>query len=167
MNILVAATENSNFKDILIWIKLPNIQFIIQDGKHHPLGDYTHHLKYLHTQFDPGSESSSATQENYCLQKVKYQPWLTPQSRQLWQSQCNVNQYVSWDTYRRMIKGNSLLSVIYTDNVHWAYLLCFSCNLPTSVCCVLWCVDTNTTVITHTHTETSSTHQHSYGKDLL
>lgn len=70
---------------------------------------------------------------------VKHQPWLTLQSRQLWQSSSSVNQYVSWDTYRSMIKRNSLLTVIYTDNVHWAYLLCFSCNLPTSLCCPLVC----------------------------
>ena len=102
------------------------------------------YFRYLQTHFDSWSEPFCATQENIQrsrwgihLQREKYQPWLTPQSRQLWQPQCRVNQYTSWDTYCRMIKRNSLLSVIDADDARWAYLLCFSSNLPTSVLSLL------------------------------
>ncbi len=135
------------------------------------------YFKYLQTQFDPGSESSLATQDNImrsswgiCLQRVKHQPWLTLQSRQLWRSLCCVNQYASWDTYCRMIKRKSLLSVSYTDDVHWAYLLCFSCNLPTSLCCPL--VRRHTYSGDYTHTNQCNlwlqlAQRTTLGKDLL
>ena len=113
------------------------------------------YLEYLQTQFDPRSESSSDTQKNLRksirgirLQKMKYQPWLTLQSRQLWHS---------IDTQAKTHTARPSRGIAYLVSSHWDYLLCFSCNLPTSLSAVLWCVDTNTTVITRTYTPVAAT----------
>lgn len=130
----------------------------IHHHHHHPVRNYPGYSKVFGvftTQFESGSESSSDTQKNLRksirgirLQKVKYQPWLTLKSRQLWQS---IN------TQAKTHTAGPSRGIAYLVSSHWDYLLCFSCNLPTSLSAVLWCVDTNTTVITCTHTPVVAT----------
>lgn len=113
-------------------MKLSDIQLIIQHGKHH-----WQLCTLRQTIFSIYKHSLSSW--GISLQKVKHLPWLSLQCRQLWQSLCHGNQYASRDKYSSVIKRNILHSVAYADDVHWAYLLCFRCNLPTSLCCPLVC----------------------------
>lgn len=113
-------------------MKLSSIHFIFRHDKQPPpVQAMPNYFKYLQTQFDPAGLESSIW--CICLQKwnINHDSLYSPDSY--------VKQYPSWDSYCRMLKRSSLLSVIYADDIHWAYLLCLSCNLPTSLCWPLVC----------------------------